>query len=121
MAQPDFKKMFDENYVVVPIDVMERPDKKGLENPGGQDTMKQFGGATAGLPFYVFLDAKGKKFADSNAMPPKGANIGYPGAPEEITAFMALIKKTAPRWSAADQEKLRSYLVANAPKAGPAH
>ena len=60
--------------------------------------------------------APGKKLADANAMP-KAQNIGYPGSPEEILAFMDLIHKTAPRWSDADREKLQAYLIANAPKA----
>jgi len=121
MARPEFKKMFDKNYVLVELDVLESGDKKAtLENPGGVDVMKELGGERSGLPFYAFLDAKGKKLADSNVMP-KGANIGYPGEPAEITAFMDLIKKTAPRWPKADQEKLRDYFVSNAPKPVGAH
>jgi hypothetical protein len=34
---------------------------------------------------------------------------------------MDLIKKTAPHWSDADQEKLRAYLVENAPKSNAPH
>ena len=115
MGRPEFKKMFEENYVIVYLDVLENSDKKKLENPDGLETMKELGGEKAGLPFYAFLDAKGKKLADSDVMP-KGMNIGYPGSPEEISAFMDLIKKTAPRWSATDQDKLKSYFVSNAPK-----
>ena len=48
---------------------------------------------------------------------PKEQNIGYPGSTEEIAAFMELIHKTAPRWPQADQEKLKAYLIANAPQA----
>jgi thioredoxin-related protein len=121
MARPEFKAMFDNNYVIVSLDVQESQDKKAqLENPGGIETMKELGGEKSGLPFYAFLDPKGKKLADSNVMP-KGMNIGYPGAPEEITAFMDLIKKTAPHWSAPDRDKLNTYLVENAPKPNGAH
>jgi len=108
--------MIDDNYALVHIDVMEQGDKKTtLENAGGVDMMKEYGGEKSGLPFYAFLDVKGKKIADSNVMP-RGMNIGYPGSPEEITAFMDLIKKTAPRLKEADREKLKAYLVENAPK-----
>ena len=135
MQRPEFKKMFDNNYILVTLDVLENGDKKKLENPGGVDVMKELGGEQSGLPFYAFLDEKGKKLADANMMPPAqnidengkkpaGAsvappaqNIGYPGSPEEILAFMDLIHKTAPRWSDADREKLKAYLTANAPKA----
>ena len=121
MGRPEFKKMFDANYVLVELDVMEAGDNKTkVENPGGMETMKELGGEKAGLPFYAFLDAKGKKLADSNVMP-KGANIGYPGEPGEISAFMELIKKTAPHWSDADREKLKVYFVENAPKPTGGH
>lgn len=116
LDRPEFKKLIDQNYVSVTLDVMESKDKTQLENPGGADLMKELGGAESGLPFYAFLDAKGKKLADSNAMPGH-KNIGYPGEPGEITAFIELIKKTAPRWSAPDREKLRAYLVEHAPAA----
>ena len=113
--------MFDRNYVIVDLDVSESGEKKAkFENPGGIEMMKDLGGEHSGLPFYAFLNAKGTKLADSNVMP-KGMNIGYPGSPEEIAAFMELIKKTAPRWSQADQDKLREYFVANAPKANVEH
>lgn len=109
--------MFDNNYVIVELDVLETGEKKSkYENGGGVETMKELGGEHSGLPFYAFLDAKGNKLADSNVMP-KDMNIGYPGAPEEISAFMELINKTAPRWSSSDQDKLKSYFVENAPKA----
>jgi hypothetical protein len=116
MSRPEFKKMFEANYELVTLDVLENgPKVAELENPGGKAYMKELGGEKSGLPFYAWLDADGKKIADSNAMP-KDQNIGYPGEPAEIEAFMALIKKTAPHWSEADQKSLHDYLVANAPK-----
>ncbi len=121
MQQPEFKKMFEDNYIQVTLDVQENGEKKQtLENPGGAEMMKELGGEKSGLPFYAFLNAKGKKLADSNVMP-KAQNIGYPGSPEEITAFMELIRKTAPHWSEANREKLKTYLVANVPKAAAPH
>lgn len=122
MDRPEFKKMFEANYVILNLDVMENGDKvKTLENAGGKEYMAELGGQKSGLPFYAFVNAKGKKLADSNVMP-ANANIGYPGAPEEIDAFMTLIQKTAPHWSAADQTTLKEYLVKNAPAStGAAH
>src|ERR1051326_1814255 len=110
MARPEFKKMFEANYVLLTLDVQENGEKKAkLENPGGVEYMKELGGEKSGLPFYAFVDAEGKKLADSNAMP-KNMNIGCPDTPEEIEAFMGLIQKTAPHWSEADREKLKTYL-----------
>ena len=117
MSRPEFKKMFAANYELVELDVQERGAKVAeLENPGGNEYMKQLGGEKSGLPYYAWVDADGKKQADSNVMPTQNPNIGYPGEPAEIEAFMALIRKTAPNWSEADQKTLHDYLVANAPK-----
>ncbi len=115
MEKPEFREPIEANYVVVHLDVQEHGDQKSLENPGANELMKKMGGEKSGLPFYVFLDDKGKKLADSNAMP-KEQNIGYPGDPDEIAAFVGLLKKTAPRLKAAEAAQLVSALKANAPK-----
>lgn len=108
--------VFKDNYVLVKLDVQEQKDKTAtLENPGGQKLMKEWGGENSGLPFMVFLDAKGKKLADSNALP-GDKNIGYPAAPEEITAFEKLLVKTAPRMTAAPRARIIDYLKTHAPK-----
>jgi thiol:disulfide interchange protein len=109
---PDASSIVAANYVVVNLVVQERDDKKRLEHPGGQDIMDKWGGANAGLPFYVFLDAKGEKIADSNVMP-DGGNLGFPGNPKEAELFLGLIDKTAPRLAAGDRAKIVSYLAAN--------
>ena len=95
---------------MVKLTVMESKDKKDLENPGGSDVLKELGGAESGLPFYGFVDAKGKKIADSNVMPGKVKNIGYPAAPEEIDSFESLLKKTAPKMKASDRDRLIAHL-----------
>jgi len=116
MAQPPIKKIFDKNFVVLHLDVMENGEKVAqYENPGGKDLMTKLGGEKSGLPYYAWLDEKGSKLADSNAMP-KDANIGYPGSAQEIDTFMALIKKTAPHLTAADETTLHDALVKNMPK-----
>jgi hypothetical protein len=92
--------------------VQERDDKKALEHPGGQEVMDKWGGAKSGLPFYVFLDASGRKIADSNAMP-DGTNVGFPGNAKETDIFLGLLDKTAPRLSKGDRAKIVSYLQAN--------
>ncbi len=93
---PAVKPVIDANFIVIHIDVMERGAKKdSLENPGGMEMLKRWGGEKSGVPFYVFLNLKGTKIGDSNVMPDQ-QNIGYPGSEEEITAFGDLLKKTAP-------------------------
>ena len=115
LENPALKKLMDDNYVFVRLDVLESGDKvQKLENPGGKAIMNDFGGEQSGLPFYAFLDATGKKIADSNVMP-KNQNIGYPGSAEEIAAFEKLLKATAPRMTEAQRTTIVTFLQKNAP------
>ncbi len=109
---PEVASIVANNYVVVNLVVHEREDKVALENPGGAELMDKWGGANSGLPFYVFLDASGRKIADSNVMP-GGENIGFPGVEPEVKAFLGLIDKTAPRLSTGDRAKISGYLEAS--------
>ncbi len=100
LAVPEVHTLIEKNLVVVHLDVMERGEKKALENPGAQEEMNDLGGANAGLPFYAFLDANGKVIANSIAMKGKTENIGFPGSDEERAAFRKLLMGAAPRMRA---------------------
>jgi uncharacterized protein YyaL (SSP411 family) len=115
IATPEVKPLMEANYVMVELVAMENGPKKALENEGSNEFMAKMGGAKAGLPFMVFLDAKGKKLADSNVMP-NSQNIGCPAAPEEIVAFGELLKKTAPRLSDAQRQAILDAFTKAAPK-----
>jgi len=115
LEQPDIKVIIDQHYVVAHLDVLENKAKKALENPGGNEVMKEYGGENSGLPFYVFLGEEGTKLADSNALP-KNQNIGYPASAEEIAAFAGLLKATAPRMSDEQRTQITTYLQKNAPR-----
>ena len=106
---PQVKDIIQKHYLIVPLTVMESEAKKALENPGGEDLMKALGGASAGLPFYAFLDGSGKRIANSMAMP-NGGNIGFPANQTELTAFVSLLEKTAPALASAERERLVAYL-----------
>jgi len=97
----------------VTLDVMESTQKKELENPGGMELMTKWGGAQSGLPFFVILDAKGNKIADSNIMP-GNKNVGYPGTPEEVAVFDALLQKVARRMTADQRKWLGEQFIAGA-------
>ena len=113
LEQPEIKKIIDENYILIRLDVSERGDKiQAYENPGGNKILARFGGENSGLPFIVFLDEKGKVIANSNVMPKK-ENIGYPGAKEEITAFVKLLKNTAPHMTTKQRSAISDYLKKN--------
>jgi thioredoxin-related protein len=112
----ELNKIFTDNFIITHLDVLERGNKiQELENPGGNEMMKKYGGAKSGLPFYVFLAGNGKKLADSNVMP-KSQNIGYPGAADEIDAFIKLLKKSSKKITEKELKTISEYLTVNAPK-----
>lgn len=117
MQSDELKKIFEDNYVITHVDVLEAKDKiETLENPGGKEIMAKLGGEKSGLPFYAFLDATGKKLADSNVMPTQNPNIGYPGSAEEIEAFGKLLKASAKNLNDEKFAMIIDYLKKNAPK-----
>jgi hypothetical protein len=89
-----------------------------LENPGAEKLLVDLGGENAGLPFYVFLDETGAKIADSRAMV-NGANIGYPGSPQEIQSLEGLFKRTAPQMSSVQIDGIAEYFQKEAFKLHP--
>ena len=108
LEQPQFKKTFDQSFVVTHIDVMENGPQKTLENAGGVELMTKLGGATAGLPFFAVLSPKGEKLGDSFMA--NKQNIGFPSEPGEVTAFMAMLKQTAPKMSDAQRTSVENFL-----------
>jgi len=101
LNDPACKKMFDDNYVIAHLDVMEQPQKVNLENPGSMAVMTQYGGNKSGLPFWLILDAKGNMLANS-LMPKDGAatatpedNVGCPASEKEVSYFDGILKRTS--------------------------
>lgn len=101
MENTAIEKLFNDNYIIREIVVLERASKKQLENPGGEDLLLKYGGENQGIPFYLIFDNKGSLLADSKMLKNKevlkggGTNIGCPGTPEEIDAFCYKLKKTS--------------------------
>jgi thioredoxin-related protein len=91
LEEPEVKKIMDDYYVIVHLDVMERGEKaQTVENPGGKDLMKT-------------------KLADSNVMP-GNTNIGFPGSKEEIAAFDGILRLTAPRMTEQQRSQVTKHL-----------
>ncbi|WP_214070753.1 thioredoxin family protein [Mucilaginibacter sp. dw_454] len=101
IEDPTCKKLFDDNYIIAHLDVLEQPNKIGLENPGARDQLKVFKGEKSGLPFWVILDAKGKLLADSQVRPAgasldaPGESMGCPAEDSEVAYFLGLLKSTS--------------------------
>ena len=106
MAQPEVSTILDRDFVVAKIDI-ERMT-------AGNEVMLQYrSDSSGGIPWYVILDAKGKKLATADD---PGKNIGYPYSPQEIDQFMALVGRQAHRIDASGLDQLRKSLNENADK-----
>lgn len=93
----------------VQLVVQESGPKKILENPGGAEMMKAWGG-TGGIPFFVFLDPTSKVLSDANNMPDK-SNIGYPANPIEVKAFDDVVARGVPKMPADVRAKIMAYIA----------
>ena len=102
LNDPACKKMFDDNYVITWLDVMEQPEKANLENPGAMEVMTKYGGEKSGLPFWLILNADGKELANSlmaanpSAPATPADNVGCPASAKEVVFFGNIIKATSP-------------------------
>ena len=75
--------------------------------------MEKVGGKNGGLPFIAFLDAKGQLIVNGNRPvegKPDGANIGHPFAPEEVSWFITMLKKAAPKITGQESGTIEGWL-----------
>jgi hypothetical protein len=103
MARSEISTIFDRDFVVLKIDI----DRM----TGGKEVLHRYRQDDAGgIPWYAVLDSKGDKLATSDALQGRVKNIGYPGSPEEIVAFMKIIEGQARRIEPAQIAFLRGEL-----------
>jgi thiol-disulfide isomerase/thioredoxin len=93
LNDPAIKQYFDKNYVIAHLTVQETPDKKNLENPGAEEFMNAQGGKDQGLPYWIVMDNKGNKLADSQNA--EGNNMGCPAAEKEVAHFIGVLQNTS--------------------------
>jgi thioredoxin-related protein len=117
LARKEVTEPLGRDFVEVKIDI----DRM---NGGRELSQRLRPQESGGIPWFAFLDAKGKTLATSDG--PKG-NIGYPAAPEEIEHFLNMIRKNAKRIEPAQVDALKAVLQGEAAKieaaraaAGPA-
>src|SRR6185503_6247231 len=53
MNNDSCKKLFDNNFVVCHLVVMESENNKQLENPGGKELLEKYNGKDKGIPFWL--------------------------------------------------------------------
>ena len=97
MEEADVKPFFSQQFETLLITVLESPDKKNLETPGGAAFFTKYGGDGKGIPFWLVFDKDGNLLADS--MKPDGSptgkvNTGCPYEKEEVAYFIEVLKKT---------------------------
>src|SRR5512136_181101 len=98
LDRPDIKPVFEKYFIPVKLVVQENDKNKALENSGADALLKQWGGPD-GLPYSVFLDAKGALIVNSKR---NGENIGYPGQANEIDWFVQMMRKASLKMSQDD-------------------
>ncbi len=77
---------------------------------GAREILKRYNpDASGGIPWFVFLDARGTALVTSAG--PNG-NIGYPATPEAIEHFIAMLKKAARKLDRAQIERVEAALKA---------
>jgi thioredoxin-related protein len=115
MQDPQYKQIFDDNFVVVKLTVLETDDQKVNENPGGIEEMDALGGRDAGLPLFAILNPQGKMVMNSmfkSEGQDKPANTGFPAASEEVDHFAAMMKAGAPKATPEQIKAMCDYLTA---------
>ena len=118
LEDPQMKPLTDKAFVVVRLDVGERPgDPNHADTPGGVQLRTSLGAtAEPGFPFIVMTDESGKPIVNSYRNGNTRDNIGYPVLPQEIDWYIEMLKRAVPSLSAADLDATRTWLQKNAPR-----
>lgn len=105
LAQPEVAAIVARDFVVQKIDVDRMTH--------GKDIMRRYRpDESGGIPWFVFLDARGTKLATSDIM--NGQNVGYPFEPKEIDAFMGTLETQVKHIEPGQLAQLRKALEGNA-------
>lgn len=102
MGAPVCKPLFDANYVITHLVIMETGPKQVLINPGAQDLYNKYaGGNNQGIPFFLIIGADGRVIQDSRIKPQgaapgsQGNNTGCPEEVAELDYFVQVLKETS--------------------------
>lgn len=111
MNEGAMKPLFEKNYVIKHLTVLESDKKKNMENPGAEAMMEKYQGKDQGIPFWIVFDKNGKYLANSRMQKEDGApgdNTGCPATDKEVDYFIQVLKKTSSlNQSQLDQIKAR--------------
>ena len=96
VTDPSCREYFEKHFVVRYLDILERGDKKNIENPGAIDIFNINGGDGSGIPYFLIYDKNRNLISDSKMSAGEGKpkqNIGCPSSEEEAAAFIAILNK----------------------------
>lgn len=99
-AQNKLGELFDKNYVVLFLNVLESDNNKHLEYTGATELFNKYVQKDPSIPFYIILDKKGNLLGDAYFRPGNNPDepkviIGTPYTEPEMLAFIRLLKKTS--------------------------
>ena len=108
LSAPAAKEVLERHFERAGLTVLERREKEALENEGAEELLASIAGKDAGLPFTAILDRRTRRaIATSNTSGP-GTNVGFPGKADELDHFVGMLRKGAPRMTAAEAETIRA-------------
>ena len=99
VTDPACKDFFDKHFVIKYLDILERADKKNLENPDAIEMYNNAGGKDQGIPYFLIFNKNRTLIADSKIKitgdsPDKPLqNIGCPSSDDEVAAFVKILEK----------------------------
>jgi thioredoxin-related protein len=106
LAREDMATIFGRDFLRLKIDL--------ARMTGAEEVLRRYHAERSGrVPWFVFLDAKGKAIVTSDG--PRG-NIGYPATPEEIAHFIVMLEKAARKIGPAQIETVEGALKAEGRK-----
>ncbi|MBI5444398.1 MAG: thioredoxin family protein [Deltaproteobacteria bacterium] len=108
LSVPSVEEILERHYETASLTVQERGEKEALENAGAEELLASIAGKDAGLPFTVVLDRKTRRAIATSNLAGPGTNIGFPSKTDELDAFIAMLRKGAPRMTAAEAETIRA-------------
>jgi len=85
-------------FVLVNLDLYEKPDKANLMNPGADKLIARYGGEKSGIPFWVIVDKEGKLLSTGEGEPE-----GY----SSIPTFLKTLSAGNPKMSSDDLWAIR--------------
>jgi thiol-disulfide isomerase/thioredoxin len=112
---PVLGEAFEDAYVIARVTIREKPENREHENSGWEPMMQKIrGSSTKDVPYFAVLNDSGKKIAEPyrhlGKLPDNG---GYPVTETERSAWIQMIRSTAPKFGNANLALLRNFFKAS--------